>query len=44
MKGRPGIRFMGVNVLGRLARLSGWTVTDQCDEAIHQIVRLDKTR
>jgi hypothetical protein len=42
MKGRPTIRFIGVDRFREIASCGGWTVTAVCDEAIHHVVRLEK--
>lgn len=42
MKGRPSIRFMGLERFGELARRADWAVTGHWDEAIHHVVRLEK--
>jgi hypothetical protein len=44
MKGRPGIRFLGLTEFETLARQGGWAVTATRDEAVHHVVRLDKAR
>jgi hypothetical protein len=42
MKGRPSIRFMGLEQFGELARRRSWVVAEHWDEAIHRVVRLEK--
>ena len=40
--GRPAVRFVGLDVFGRLAGAAGWTVARSLDGPMHQVVSLRK--
>jgi len=42
MRGRPAIRFIGVDRFADLARRAGWRITAVADEAIHHVVQMRK--